>query len=312
MSLNRNLAPLACVGAPLRGRTGLGLLGRVPRLSKPRAVVVCRRGRAMVVYQPAGRSAAQGFDRIAALAFYRCRRMAPVLIGVLAMMAILSASAHAKSPGIEPELHYDIPAQSLDAALDAYGATSGMQLLYETALTAGRRSTAVEGWYTAPAALRLLLSGTGFDFEYTGERAFTLVAARLPPDGVPAAAARSRLAEYGRFLGVVQTGVMGALCARAETRPGPFRLAMQFWIAGSGQVEKPALLSSTGEASRDAAIIDAIARLTFTEGAPTGMPQPVTILLTAGGPDGEGSCPAPGSRPNRPESGLPPRAAPAP
>jgi hypothetical protein len=266
----------------------------------------------MVVYQPAGRSAAQGFDRIAALAVYRCRRMAPVLIGVLAVMVILSASAHAQSPGIEPELRYDIPAQSLDAALDAYGSTSGMQLLYETALTAGRRSTAVKGRHTAAAALRLLLSRTGLDFEYTGERAFTLVAAGLPRDGAAAAAPRSRLAEYGRFLGVVQTGVMGALCAHAETRPGPFRLAMQFRITGSGHVAKPALLSSTGKASRDAAIIDTIAHLTFSESAPAGMPQPVTMLLTAGAPGGEDGCPAPGGGPNMPGSGLLPRAVSAP
>jgi hypothetical protein len=203
---------------------------------------------------------------------------------LIAALVVTAGAVQAQNPADEAELAFDIPAQSLETALEAFGERSRMQVLYETTLTAGRRSSAVKGMFTRGAALQQLLSGTGLELSYTGERAFTLTPIRT--------AARSNLiiANYNRFLGTVQAAVLSALCQNPETKPGAFRLAMQFWIATSGRIENPHLLSSTGANRRDAAITNILQRLAFGQAPPSDMPQPITIVLKAGPEDGRDEC----------------------
>lgn len=205
---------------------------------------------------------------------------------MLGTLAFARAGAAATDVPAAP-VAFDIPAQPLEAALDAYGAASRVQVLYETKLTAGRRSSALAGRYAPEAALRLLLSGSGLDFDYTEDRSVTLVPARAVPP--PVRQARS-VADFGHFLGGVQAGILAALCRRPELRPGHFRMAMQLRIGPSGAVEHPLLLSSTGNSVRDAAVIDILARLSFTEGPPADMPQPVTLVLSPDPSGGAEDC----------------------
>jgi hypothetical protein len=215
------------------------------------------------------------------------RRWASVLL-IAAPVLVASEGAVRAQASVPPaaELQFNIPSQPLGSALEAFATVSGLQVLYETALTKDRRSTEVRGMYTHEVALRRLLSGTGLDFDYTEERAFTLVP--VQPRSL-AAQARS-IAGFNQYLGTVQAGVMAALCGRAETRPGAFRLAMQFWIGGSGRIENPSLLNSTGAASRDAAIADTLTHIAFSAAPPASMPQPVTMVLRAGPPSGDDEC----------------------
>jgi secretin/TonB-like protein len=192
----------------------------------------------------------------------------------------------AQGGGPANKFAFDIPSQPLELALDAYGAASRLQVLYESALTAGRRSAELKGTYTQQAALQQLLSGTGLDFNVTADRAFTLV---LVPTRPPLEQSRP-IADYSQFLGGVQTGLIAALCRRPETRPGAYRLALQFWIGGSGQIETPHLLSSTGVASRDAAITGMLERMALGQAPPAGMPQPITMVLRAGARGGDDEC----------------------
>jgi hypothetical protein len=194
----------------------------------------------------------------------------------------LAGAVSAQPASHETEIRFDIPSQPLETALDVYGAASRLQVLYETALTAGKRSTEVSGVFTREAALRRLLSGTGLAFGYTDERAFTLVPAAPPKV--------RRVADFNSFLGSVQADLMAALCSQSVTRPGKFRLAMQFWIGGSGGIEHPSLLDSTGVAARDAAITDVLVGMRFRNNAPADMPQPITIVLRAGPPAGTDEC----------------------
>jgi hypothetical protein len=226
----------------------------------------------------------QGWSDSAA-AFPSCRAWISALVIVASALMTSGHPARAQSDGSGAEFQFDISSQPLESALEAYAATSRLQVLYETAVTAGRNSSEVTGAYTQEAALRQLLSGTGLDFDYTGERAFTVVPAR--PRSVPSAA---RVADYNLFLGSVQESVLAALCRRPETRPGAFRASMQFWIAGSGRLENPSLLTSTGTASRDAAIKEALARVAFGLAPPASMPQPITMVLNAAAPGGADEC----------------------
>ena len=212
----------------------------------------------------------------------RLARTVPLVILAVAVALMLTGAGRA-APGREPEFAFDIPSQSLEAALDAYGTASRMQVLYETALTAGRRSAAVQGLFTREAALRQLLGGTGLVFSLTGEQAFTLVPAAPPAPAVLPASAVA----YRSFLGWVQAGVMTALCRHAETRPGPARLAFQFCIGDAGDIRAPRLLASTGEAGRDVAVTAALAALALGRSPPSGMPQPVTMVLNADRADGD-------------------------
>jgi TonB family protein len=206
---------------------------------------------------------------------------------IAATVLVASAGAVLAQASAPPaELQFNIPSQPLESALEAFGTASRLQVLYETALTKGLRSTEVKGMYTLEVALRRLLLGTGLDFDYTEERAFTLVPAQLRS---LAAQARS-IASFHQYLGTVQASVMAALCGRAETRPGAFSLAMQFWIGGSGRIEKSSLLKSTGAGSRDAAIADTLAQVAFSAPPPASMPQPVTMVLRAGPPSGDDAC----------------------
>ena len=213
------------------------------------------------------------------------------LQNLIAALAIATSTIIAPVHAVEAqgatgdtELPFDIPAQPLETALQAFGEGSRLQVLYETALTAGRRSSDVKGAFTRGAALRQLLSGTGLEFTYTDERAFTLVPTRIALQPNP------NIADYNRFLGDVQAGVLAALCGNPETRPGAFRLAMQFWIGEAGRIEGPRLLSSTGLERRDAAVTETLKRVTFSRSPPAGMPQPLTMVLSAGPADARDEC----------------------
>lgn len=56
---------------------------------------------------------------------------------------------------------FDIAAGPLERTLPAFGRQSGLQILYPSALVAGRQSPAVSGDYTPEAALQLMLRDSG-------------------------------------------------------------------------------------------------------------------------------------------------------
>lgn len=210
----------------------------------------------------------------------------PALLALLLVTGV-SGPTLAQLATNEPA-KFNIAAQSLETAREDFGVTSRMQVLYETSLTDGRRSTEVQGTFSHEAALRRLLSGTGLDFTYTEERAFTLVyARRVSPRPIR---------DFYSFLGGVQTRIISVLCRHSRTRPGAFRIAMQFRIRPDGRIEKPRLLSSTGAARRDGAIAAVLANLAVGSAPPADMPQPVTMILRPGAPNGTDECPS-GPRP---------------
>jgi hypothetical protein len=172
------------------------------------------------------------------------------------------------------EASFDIPSQPLAAALSAYGAKSGLQALYESALTANKTSTAIKGVFTPEAALRALLAGTG------------LVGRRTDVDAVTVAPeSRERLADVApaapdaRFLGALQAGILDAFCRNADTRPGGYRMALQLWIAPTGGLRHTSLLGSTGNARRDDALISQLRDVQIAVRPPPGLSQPITLVI---------------------------------
>ena len=70
---------------------------------------------------------------------------------------------------------FNIPAQSLASALNAYSITTLYEVVYNGQLAVGRQSAAVKGNFTPEAALQLLLEGTGLLPHYMAADAFVLV-----------------------------------------------------------------------------------------------------------------------------------------
>lgn len=94
-----------------------------------------------------------------------------------AMRAQTVAQARAGQPG-PAQQQFDIPAQPLNAALEAFARSSGWQVGYPAALAQGKTSTALRGGFTPVDALARLLTGTGLAYRVTGINTATL--AELP------------------------------------------------------------------------------------------------------------------------------------
>jgi TonB family protein len=179
---------------------------------------------------------------------------------------------------------FDIPAQPLDQALDAFGAASGLQIFYENSLTSGRRSTAVHGRFDRQGALRILLQGSGLAGRVIATGTISIAKLR---DADAAPANGSAEAAYLPYYGRVQADVMKMLCGRAVIRPGNYRIALQYWIDARGRIARLTLIGSSGNDERDSAIMAAVKTLSLPP--PGDMPQPVTMAIEPVQPDG---CPS--------------------
>jgi hypothetical protein len=208
------------------------------------------------------------------------RRVLQVLFGLL-VFSVIPTFAQQPVPLASPgqEVVYDIPSQNLAEALSAYAAATGVQVLYETSLTLGRNSAAVGGRLTPEAALQALLADTGLVGRRTDVDAITIF-----PEDRNRAAGESPVVPGPRFLGALQASILKALCNRAETRPGNYRMALQLWIAPYGTIRRAALLSSTGDPQRDAVLTEVLHDVAIGALPPAGMSQPVTLAIVPRSP----------------------------
>jgi iron complex outermembrane recepter protein len=105
----------------------------------------------------------------------RCRLMA-ALLGGMAWCAQHGAAAQPAAPAAEQgaQMRFSIPAGPLDQALTGFAAASGIQLLYDSGLTHGRRSPGVSGALPPREALRRLLAGSGLEGQFTSPQAVML------------------------------------------------------------------------------------------------------------------------------------------
>ncbi|UZE50510.1 secretin and TonB N-terminal domain-containing protein [Rhodopseudomonas sp. P2A-2r] len=137
--------------------------------------------------------------------FWKSRRIAMCLV---AWGAILNPVLVCNADSIEKQrkqlatnvttdaVSFDIPSGLLEDALIAYAEMTGVEVFVEHALAAGQYSSPLQGEYSAEAALRALLAGTGLQIRRAAERAYTVVApgmqepatGRAPSWGVTASA----------------------------------------------------------------------------------------------------------------------------
>jgi hypothetical protein len=206
----------------------------------------------------------------------------------------MPAQAVAQQGGASGEgIVFDIPAQPLASALDAYSAVTGKDVFYDGTVGTGQQSAEVEGTYTPDDALRILLAGTSLLAQPSGSNGYSLL---MAPEETGAAIAMARTAadqSYTRYFAIIQAGIRDALCRNARTQPGSYRLLLRFWIGPSGAVQRSELKGSTGSPVRDSILAGTLRAVRFAEPPPDDMPQPITMAIypwQAAGPTG---CPSP-------------------
>ena len=209
----------------------------------------------------------------------RCRSSA-LILGLA--FAIFSSFAIADERSIE----FDIPPQALDEALNVFRTAAGVQVFYETALTAGRRSREVKGSFVPGQALQTLLGGTGLLAHHTDVDSFAILPGRVEPDRVETPASRPD----GRFLGALQNGIVDLLCRNSQTRPGRYKVALELWIAPSGAIQRSALMASTGDAALDTALLLALQGGSINATPPANVPQPFILTVAPRAPSETGDC----------------------
>lgn len=195
-------------------------------------------------------------------------------MGTAAKQVLVADRRDAAAHPLSTPLSFDLDVQPLDRALEAFGAATGLSVIYNSKLTEGRMSRPVRGVHTPRAALELLIEGTCLKVRYTAADALVLVqgpvgeASGIAPAGV-----------QQRYRGLVQAKIGEAFCADERLAAGDRRIAFRFWIGASGSVERTELLDSTGDPRFDAAVVGSLQRISIGESLPVGMTQPFTMLV---------------------------------
>lgn len=193
------------------------------------------------------------------------RWFCPALIVGVAVIGVSQATGARAE-----DLQFDIPAQSLETALERYGEITGRDALYNGGLAAGLRSASVHGMFSPDDALATILNGTGLAAHAPTPSSFALL--RMPN---PPALSATLQAYYGR----IQARLRTVLCADAATRPGHYRLAMRLWLDSAGRISKHERLGSTGGAEADGQVDKRLASLAIGAPPPLDLAQPVTIVI---------------------------------
>jgi hypothetical protein len=183
---------------------------------------------------------------------------------------------------------FDLRAQPLVSALEAYGAVSGLQVVYEADLARGRQSAEVKGTFSSEVALRMLLVGTGLSPRYMAADGFVLVpdpSAKRSRQSLPVnTAPRPVVTQY---YGRIQAGLRQTFCADRRFRSAAYRVAVGLWIDAGGRVTRSALLDTTGDPDLDATFDRAMGDMNIGEPPPAGFAQPVVMVIT---PDAMRDC----------------------
>lgn len=225
----------------------------------------------------------------------------------LAQHPVAAAAKEGRGAAAAKTYLFNIPAQSLSSALEAFGIVTGHQVIYDSRVAQARRSMRVVGVFEPEAALRILLAGTDLAIRYTGPRDVAIVSVapgRLrrksyevgrgvaagspvlevgtlyvaaPRDRVDAVAASDYTA-YGRIL---KTEIRRALDADQETARRSYHVQYDVWIERDGRIGRTDQLRSSGKARLDREIRRVVARIVVSQPPPGAMPQPVRISILA-------------------------------
>ena len=222
------------------------------------------------------------------------RWLASVAFG-LVLSAVITDAIGASKGELRP---FDIPAQSLSEALQAYSEASSVQVMFEADSTDGYRSASVRGNFAPETALHILLGKTGLKVRYLRSDLITLAPpsssdADLPPvqalaiapdmsldtlrvHGTAAASDDDQLATY---VSAIQGDIQRALKKIARLRNKDYHVGVKLWVNSDRIVQKAELFSSTGDDESDSLIASRLHGLMLSETAPADTPQPIRFMI---------------------------------
>src|SRR5258706_506543 len=87
---------------------------------------------------------------------------------------LAAVSAFAQSSQTTKVVEYDIPAQSLESALQQVADKAGLQLLYSPADLKGVITRGLKGGYSTREAIDRLIEGTGLTASFNGQNAVAI------------------------------------------------------------------------------------------------------------------------------------------
>ncbi|MFZ0267688.1 TonB C-terminal domain-containing protein [Caulobacter sp.] len=226
---------------------------------------------------------------------------------VIPAIVLLGLGAPAASPvavAVAAEVQrqrYAIPPQPLSTALEAFAATSGLQILYDRPTDAQSWSPGATGLFTSEEALAAMLKGTGLVGRFGG--ANDIVLTPVPPAGgaspgrppdsaltleldtLRVEAAPMLEAQAGApfsptlYGGLLRTAVRTALQGDKRTATGDYAAVMRLWVAPSGRISRLDYAQGSGDPARDAAIETVLQGLVVSEPPPPRLRQPVVIAI---------------------------------
>lgn len=224
------------------------------------------------------------------------RALLSSLAGV-ALCAIVARAADGPTADKSKLYLFNIPAQSLSAALIAYAGIVNSQIIYDSKLARSLRSQRVVGLFTADTALRLLIAGTDFTIVTTGQDVAlvplaeiraghwpgenadgetTLVLDTLYVALPPGAEQRPDFTDYGQL---VRAQIRRALTDSPTTARRIYNARFDIWIDLKGAVGQAKLTRASGTGALDVELQRVIEQVAVDRPPPKGMPQPIHITV---------------------------------
>lgn len=231
------------------------------------------------------------------IAMRQMPRACRALLAAAALAALFAPAASAATPpGSTQERGYDLAAQDLEAALLAFGRTSGIDIVYDSAILRGLRSAPLKGRFAPPIAVATLLRGSPLVHRFTSATAVLIVRAGADrPSGsnpdISAPLGRAQLTlnrlrvtagliigkppvDYRPFGQIVQGTIMRRLQdSPVQARRFQARLAVR--IDDQGMIRPLGMQAGSGDAQLDKELLRILNGLALPEVPPAGMPQPI-------------------------------------
>ena len=187
-------------------------------------------------------------------------------------------------------IRFDVPSQFLEDALIAYAEITGVEVFLDHALAAGQYSRALQGEYSAEAALRALLAGTGLQIRRAAEHAYTVVAPGMQEPAIGRAPSWGGDREREALFAALQAAVMQALCMQPSAVLDQHRVAVAVWIDASGKVTDARILTAQIDDNLSRGIVAGFLKVSGGQPRPAGLQQPITFVILARSPDRARDC----------------------
>jgi hypothetical protein len=210
------------------------------------------------------------------------------MIALFGALVPMSVSAIAADDGRKGEafmstphlFEFDITAQPLASALEAYSGVTGIETLYDSAVARSVQSATVRGQFTAVDALRMLLKETSLSARSIAQDAVTVEPERNQAQlGVDPTPDKS---DHRLYYSLIQAGLERAFCDDSELQPGRYRAVLRFSIGADGRVRQPNLVGTTGSQDRDRLIVRALEHVSLGSSPPADLQQPIVVVVLPG------------------------------